>query len=217
MTAAIGITSPPPVRLCSAPTFEPPYDDEVVAGATGTAGATGSVGPAGKVGPLDVELPLDWGRGERWHTERPARHRTSTRRGVAGQRVASDQLSAVVRRFVDMYVEVLNIRRPLRHLRPVMTEDAFETTRLALSQRGNAWWPVPTGRASARKAHRVVDVRSARPPMVIGVRRLRCCRPVPDVAEVAAVLNRGDEVRAIGFRLEREDPRWLCTALEFVG
>jgi hypothetical protein len=123
----------------------------------------------------------------------------------------------MVRRFIDMYVEVLNIRRPVRHLKPVMTEDTFETTRLALARRGNAWWPVPVGREPVRAAHRVVDVRLPRPPMMIAIRRLRCCRPVPGVAEVAAVLHRGDEVRAMGFRLEREDTRWLCTALEFVG
>lgn len=215
MTAAIAISTPPPVRLCSAPRFEPPYDEDAVPD------PTGSVRLAGSAGPLDVELPLDWGRRERWLTQRPTRHGTSSRRGsgqpdpAGGQ--PADELTTMVRRFIDMYVEVLNIRRPVRHLRPVMTEDAFETTRLTLARRGNAWWPVPAGREPVRAAQRMSDVRLPRPPTMIAVRRMRCCRPVPGVAEVAAVLRRGDEVRAMGFRLEQDDAHWMCTALEFVG
>ncbi len=216
MTAAIAISTPPPVRLCSAPRFEPPYDEDAVPEPTGT------VALAASAGPLDVELPLDWGRRERWLTRRATRHSTPGRRGSgqsdpSGVRPATDELTPTVRRFIDMYVEVLNIRRPVRHLRPVMTDDAFETTRLALARRGNAWWPVPAGREPVRAVPRMSDLRSPRPPMMIAARRMRCCRPVQDVAEVAVVLHRGDEVRAMGFRLERDDARWTCTALEFVG
>jgi len=211
MTAAIAISTPPPVRLCSAPRFEPPYDEDAASDPTGSVHVTGSAGP------LDVELPLDWGRRERRLTQRPTRHGASGRHGIGQPNPATDELTTTVRRFTDMYVEVLNIRRPVRHLRPVMTEDAFETTRVALARRGNAWWPVPDGREPVRAAKRVSDVRLPRPPMMVAVRRMRCCRPVPGVAEVAAVLHRGDEVRAMGFRLEREDARWMCTALEFVG
>jgi hypothetical protein len=214
MTAATS-TIPPPVRLRSAPTFEPPYDDEM---------APGQALHACPVGPFDVELPLDWGRRDRWFADSPSPRRTggARRHGTAGsrqpaERQVPDQLRLTIRRFVDMYVEVLNVRRPLRHLRPVMTEDAFETTRLALARRGKAWWPTPVGRAQARAAHQVTVTRVSGRPTVIAVRRLRCCRPVPGVAEVAAVLHRGDEVRAMGFRLEQDESAWLCTALEFVG
>jgi len=215
MTAVTVSTTPPPVRLRSAPPFEPPYDDEVTPGPTRR---------ICQVGPLDVELPLDWGRRDRWLTERPGPRRAGTgrRQGSAGYRRTlepeiPEELRAAIRRLVDMYVEVLNIRRPLRHLRPTMTEDAFETTRLALTHRGTSWWPAPVGRAPVRVAHRVTVTRVPGRPMVIAVRRLRCCQPVPGVAEVAAVLHRGDEVRAVGFRLERDEAGWLCTALEFVG
>ncbi len=212
MTAAIAISTPPPVRLCSAPRFEPPYDEDAVSD------PGGPVRRAGSAGPLDVELPLDWGGRERWRTQRPTRHGASTRRSdPSGRRPTTDELTTMVRRFIDMYVEVLNIRRPVRHLRPVMTEDTFENTRLALARRGTAWWPAPAGREPVRAAQRVPDVRLPRPPMMIAARRMRCCRPVPGVAEVAVVLHRGEEVRAMGFRLERDDARWMCTALEFVG
>jgi hypothetical protein len=215
MTAAIATTTPPPVRLRSAPTFEPPYDDET---------APTPAGQAHRAGPLDVELPLDWGRRDHRLSDRPGPRRAGQirHRGgaghpqTAGQQIP-DELRMMIRRFADLYVEVLNVRRPLRHLRPMMTEEAFETTRSALTRRGTTWWPVPVGRLPARTADRITVTRLPGRPMVIAVRRLRCCRPVPGVAEVAAVLHRGDEVRAVGFRLEQDDLGWLCTALEFVG
>lgn len=51
-------------------------------------------------------------------------------------------------------------------------------------------------------------------PAVKTVRSVHICRPAEDIAEVAAVVRRGERVAAIALRLEARHDRWLCTALE---
>lgn len=212
MTVATAATLP--VRLRPAPRFEPPYDDEF---------PRDGVGHGHRAGPYDIELPLDWRR-ESSFEGRPSRQRHAGRSrrggtshgGPDAQRM-SPELRLTVRRFVDLYLEVLNQRRPLRHLQPLMTNETFNSTRLGLIRRGKTWWPMPVGRPPVRGTGRTVVTQLGERPAVIGLRRVRCCQPAVGVVEVAAVLHRAGQVRAVGFRLEQDDSGWLCTALEFVG
>ena len=209
MTAALVDTAVSPVRLRPAPALEPPYDDE----------RPGSA-PEATRSPHDVELPLDWGRPkprpndsrstqrvDRVVRPRPARPRRT------GWQVMADDLPLAIKQFVDMYVEVLNGRRPVRHLLPYVSNEAFRRIRLALTLRGRAWWPA--GRRGYGRDVPQAQLRAR--PTAITVMRLRACEPIPGVVEVAAVLGRGEQVRAVALRLEREGLRWTCTALEFVG
>jgi hypothetical protein len=45
---------------------------------------------------------------------------------------------------------------------------------------------------------------------------VQICEAVEDVAEVAVVLARREQVWAMALRLERVRERWLCTHLEMV-
>lgn len=217
MTAALAATDlpPSPIRLRPAPQLEPPFDDELV-------GAPSSESLS-RIGPYDVELPLDWGQparrasgrtGSRQRTGRAAR-RTTARPGRAGWQAMSDDLPLAIKRFIDLYVEVLNERRPLHHLLAYATEPAFQTIKLGLVRRGASWWPM--GRARRVPYQRQGRVTPLNRPVPIRVQRLRSAEPRPGVAEIAAVLQRGEETRAVALRLEREGARWVCTALEFVG
>jgi hypothetical protein len=46
------------------------------------------------------------------------------------------------------------------------------------------------------------------------LRQLRVCEVRDGVIEAAAVLGRGDQVRAMALRLEQRSGTWLCTHLE---
>src|SRR5690606_16343680 len=120
MSAALATTTTAPrspVRLRPTPPLEPPYDDELA----GAGPADQGIRP---IGPYDVELPLDWGRprralGRTAPRQRPAKgsSRTAVRPEPTGWRIMSDdEAPLAIKRFLDMYVEVLNERRPLRHL-----------------------------------------------------------------------------------------------------
>ncbi|MGH3647445.1 MAG: Rv3235 family protein [Micromonosporaceae bacterium] len=216
MTAALVSTDTPPspIRLRPVPQLEPPYDDEL------TSSPHESVP---RIGPYDVELPLDWGRpalrprgrtASRQRTARSAR-RTGARPGRAGWQATSDDLPLAIKRFIDLYVEVLNERRPLNHLLAYASDPAFQAIKQGLVRRGSSWWPV--GRTRRVPAQRPRSAAPQNRPMPIRVQRLRSATPQPGVAEIAAVLRRGDEVRAVALRLELDGSRWVCTTLEFVG
>jgi hypothetical protein len=46
------------------------------------------------------------------------------------------------------------------------------------------------------------------------VRSVHVCRPTPDCAEVSVHVRHGQRSRAIAARLELEEGRWTCTALQ---
>lgn len=48
------------------------------------------------------------------------------------------------------------------------------------------------------------------------VRSVRVCEVNSEVVEACAVLHAGDHVRALAFRLETGDTRWICTAFDLV-
>jgi hypothetical protein len=98
-------------------------------------------------------------------------------------------------RLVQVLSEATTGQRPLAHLAPHLSGHVYERLErhFAATVRG-------TGRSGA-------DNR-------IGVRSIRVCEPGPGVAEVAAVVRRGERMAAIALRLEGVNGRWQCTALQ---
>jgi hypothetical protein len=97
---------------------------------------------------------------------------------------------------MGLILEVLDRRRPLAHLHPILTQRALRylrvvTQRPPTAQRGNA---------------HVISI--------------RMCQPHADVAEVAAVCSLGGRPRALAARFERQQvplsggPRWCCAVLQ---
>ncbi|MGH3662303.1 MAG: Rv3235 family protein [Micromonosporaceae bacterium] len=133
----------------------------------------------------------------------------------------TDDLPLAIKQFVDMYVEVLNQRRPLRHLLPHVSAEVFRGLDAELLRRSDDGWPPGRhGAGSARRTGRPATPLPLRAgPPSIRVRRVRACEPAPNAVEVAVVLARGEQIRALALRLERHltRARWTCTALEFVA
>ena len=96
-----------------------------------------------------------------------------------------------VARVLRAALEVLDGRRPVRHLDDHVTESVLRYLRAAARQR------------QARSPTRM--------------RRMRLCLPRPEVAEVAVACDMDGRVRAIAARFEQVDAvaagRWRCTAL----
>jgi uncharacterized protein DUF6459 len=113
----------------------------------------------------------------------------------------------VVRRYLDVCVEVLGGYRPLAHLRPLTEAARFEEVAGQLLRLGGLG-----GSAITRPGTGLVRVVADRPRL----RHLRVCEIRPGVVEAAAVLARGEQVRALTLRLEQRAGTWLCTHLEVV-
>jgi hypothetical protein len=67
-------------------------------------------------------------------------------------------------------------------------------------------------RRAAATARECTAVRAGRARAV--VRRVHVSQPADGVAEASAVVSDGRRTRAMALRLQRDDGRWLCTALE---
>lgn len=94
----------------------------------------------------------------------------------------------VARRLLNAVCEVLDGRRPLRQVGPLLSLPVQEAIRTRVRRRG------------------VVDT-------ALRLRSLRTCSPAPDVIEVCATLTCGPRVRAAAARIEVRHGSWLCTAL----
>lgn len=113
---------------------------------------------------------------------------------VVGPVATPAQLAAAhlgVARVLRLALEVLDGRRPIRHLDNHVEESVLRYLRVAAGQR--------RVRSPAR------------------LRRMRLCLPRPGVAEVAVACDMDGRVRAIAARFELVDAvaagRWRCTAL----
>jgi uncharacterized protein DUF6459 len=111
----------------------------------------------------------------------------------------------VVRRYLDACLEVLGGFRPLAHLRPLTEAGRFEEVAAQLARLGRLG-----GSAVTRPGSGLVRVGADRPRL----RHLRVCEIRNGVVEAAAVLGRGEQVRALTLRLEQRAGAWLCTHLE---
>jgi Family of unknown function (DUF6459) len=108
----------------------------------------------------------------------------------------------MVRRYLDLCLEVLGGYRPLTHLRALTEPARFDEVAAQLGRLGRS--PL------TRPGSGLVRMGADRPRL----RHLRVCEIRDGVVEAAAVLGRGEQVRALTLRLEQKAGAWLCTHLE---
>jgi hypothetical protein len=106
-----------------------------------------------------------------------------------------------IRRYLDLVLEVLGGFRPVGHLRALTARDRFDAVAGQLARLG--------GPSVLRPGSGLVRVTGDR----IRLRHLRICEVRDGAVEAAAVLVRGESVRAMTLRLERDGDLWLCTHL----
>jgi len=111
----------------------------------------------------------------------------------------------VVRRFLELCLEVLGGYRPVGHLRSRIEPARFEEVTAQLARLGG-----PGRSTIIRPGSGPVRVVADR----LRLRHLRVCEVRTGAIEAAAVLARGEQVRAMTVRLEQHDDTWLCTHLE---
>jgi hypothetical protein len=196
--AVPGTAGLPVLRLLPAPVSEPPYDDELPAGAGLRLVASGNTvlaspatlpvpaaAPAAGALPVPLRLlpgppappaPVDEAGGE------PART------PLAQLPPARPFAQALVQRLL----EVLAGLRPLGQLQRDTTLELYDELERTVSDRPRATGPRPTRR----------DVRS-----------LHLQEREDGVAEACATVRRGGRVVALAFRLEGRSGSWRCTEL----
>ncbi len=91
-------------------------------------------------------------------------------------------------RFALLCCEVLEGRRPVRHLRACATDAGYADVAAELRATGGP----------------------------VRLRTIRCGEPRPGAVEGAVVLERDGWVWAMSVRLERPAERWLCTYLRMI-
>ncbi|MCU0265968.1 MAG: Rv3235 family protein [Actinomycetia bacterium] len=99
-------------------------------------------------------------------------------------------------RVAQAVVEVLAGDRPLAQLLRWTSGEVYEQLR----------------RGAGRAARAGAAVRQSAPRAT--VRSVRVCLPAPGVAEACAVVADGSRVTAMALRLEADEGRWRCTALQ---
>ncbi|MFG1921201.1 Rv3235 family protein [Cryptosporangium sp. NPDC048952] len=107
------------------------------------------------------------------------------------------------RALVLALLEVLSGRRPVRQLRPHLTEEAYARLSARLH------------RARAAATTRTVGPPAQRPSVRtrIHVGRTLVCEPADGIAEITVLARVGTRTRAIAVRLEGLDGRWRCPVL----
>ncbi len=118
-----------------------------------------------------------------------------------GARQRAGEAHRAVRRYLDVSLEVLGGFRPIWHLRAWTDPARFEEVAGQLARLG--------GPSVTRPGSGLARVHGDR----VRLRQLRICEVHDGAVEAAAVLARGDEVRAMTLRLERHTGTWLCTHL----
>jgi len=134
-----------------------------------------------------------------------------------------------IRRLLATCLEVIGGFRPASQLRPFCLPERFEdiVERLTghmvgapnrsrgLARAGGARTPV-TGRITGAPARAGRAQQTGPGGDRVAIRRVLVCEAIDDVAEVAVVLGRREQVWAMALRLEFHRGRWLCTHLEVV-
>jgi hypothetical protein len=195
------------VRVRPAPSLDPPFDDEPdrlpplrsgvpdlgVPDLGGLGAEPPVIGPWTAPGPPPGPGPApgpDAAPG-------PADRRDGVERRAAAHRT--------VRGYLDRALEVVDGFRPVGHLRALTDPGQFDDVAGQLSRlRGGR--PAPPTRPTSGVVRMGVDR--------VRLRHLRVCEVRDGVLEAAAVLVRGDRVRALALRLERRSRTWLCTYLQ---
>ena len=213
-------------HLLPAPSWEPPYDDELdpAVRSRATTGPGHRPQPAVQ-GALALSFVLPSGLAA--VPEAPAAHlrvlpdaggvtsgRTSGRGTAADPDLADfgpqhtgradlPEPRAWGGRLVQALVEVLAGDRPAGQLVRWTSGEVYDDVTAMVPLRGRpgaARRPRPPGRTG--------------PPSRATVRSVHVTEPADGVAEVAATVTRGRRTTAVALRLEGLDGRWQCTALE---
>jgi hypothetical protein len=184
----------PLVRVRPAPPVDPPFDDEPA-----------RLPPGRPALPDPVPgLPLVG-----WSTPPSPTPEPGTAPSVPAVPTVSVERRAaayrMVRGYLDRALEVVDGFRPLGHLRALTDPGQFDDVAGQLSRLRAGRAALPT-----RPASGVVRVGVER----VRVRHLRVCEVRDGVLEAAAVLVRGDRVRALALRMERRSGTWLCAHLQ---
>ena len=174
----------PVLRLLPVPPCEPPYDDELPAGAATTL-RTAPIGPLRHLAPAPLRLvpPL------------PVPPVPLDRDDPAPRRTPSGDLPAVrpvAQALVQGLLEVLAGVRPVAQLQRATTPELFAELERRVHGR-----PRTAGARPATGALRSLHVQE---------------RP-EGVAEVCATVHRGPRLAAVALRLEGLGGRWCCTEL----
>ena len=209
--------TPPPTRpphLLPAPSWEPPYDDELDPGArprrvTPSDHGHGH-GPQPAVqGALALSFVLPGGLPA--VPDPPAPHLRVLPAAAdpdlddfgpqPTRRAHLPEPRAWGGRLVQAVVEVLAGDRPAGQLVRWTSSDVYDDVTALVPVRARPGWsrPRPPG---------------AEPPARAAVRSVHVTEPADGVAEVAATVTRGRRTTAVALRLEGLDGRWQCTALE---
>ena len=202
----------PSIRLRAVPPLDPPFDDE----------AAITTWPPPSVDQLALDLGARRPAAGRF---RPVRTVATDGRGAdraagaggppadpsphdhtglspAALAIASDEAKQAANRFLGRCLEILNGYRPIGHIRPLSAPaDAADVLERI-------------GAAVRRLA--APATRPRRPAAPIRIRRLRVCEPRPGIAEIAAVLGRGDRAWALSLRLERRRGSWVATTVQLL-
>lgn len=180
------------VRRIPARPLEPPYDDEVDAAAPAVEATEGA---------LALAFPLPSGVSATPEGPTPLRLVPPAAEGSGPHQTGGDGLAAPrpwAGRLVQAVVEVLAGDRPAAQLaRWTAAGVYYDLQRMAT-------------RAARERA-----VFAQRPPVDL-VRSLHVSEPADGVAEVCALVERGQRARALALRIEGRDGRWECTALRLV-
>jgi hypothetical protein len=187
---ALRLVSRPALRVVKPRPNEPHFDDER-AGGTEIADLDGAPPTAGA---LALALAIDPADDGSTPTLRLVTD--STRPGRSWGPLApavTPPTRAWVGRLLQAITEVLAGERALAQLSAHLSPSVYE---------------------GLDAAARPMTKPGGRPPAVPAVRSVRMCEPRPGVAEVAAVVRRGNRMAAIAMRLELRAERWRCVALQ---
>jgi hypothetical protein len=208
---------PAAVRLCLIPDWAPPYDPEIVRGASGN--GAGGAGPLLSYGGGTAAGPPPAAPSQTRAPSQavaPSQAAAPSQATAPSQAAAPSQQAAAPRqavepvrrqapgpgwpsRFAQVLAETLAGSRPARQLTPWTTERARDHIQ--------------------RLGPRLTSSQQPR------VRRVVTSCPAADVMEMSVVVGFGAQIRALAIRLERSGPpagqgspasqaRWLCTAVE---
>jgi Family of unknown function (DUF6459) len=184
--------STPSLRRLPLPRSEPPFDDELADAAS----QWGPVQVSAVQGTLALAFGHPSGRPAAPDGRSPLRLLPSPPDGPQKPPDSLPEPRWWASRLAQALVEVMAGDRPPAQLSGWTDEDVYADLRQRVRM---------LGRLSA--ARRGAPTRAL-------VRSVRVSEPADGVAEACALVQHGPRSRALAFRLEGEDGRWRCTALE---
>lgn len=178
------------IRRLPVPIAQPPYDDELPTGVTPL--STGYRVPPHSHTQGTLALSITMPSGLPAAPELP--DCLPTTRGTRAEPVPEDLPDAKLwaARVAQAALECLCGPRPVQQLLRWTNEEVYESLVAIIGKRPTA------------------------PPVKGRVRTVITCRPSPWVVEATVVIEAGPRVRSVAIRLEADEHRWLCTALDLI-